>query len=86
MSDAESLNDMSITSMVPVTKVKTGWENLVWIVLCALRAWNKPLSVRIQAVMLVLLGNLVKTTYANVQLAQSLILQSFEEEACIPQR
>ena len=51
-----------------------------------LRAWNKPLSVRIQAVMLVLLGNLVKTTYANVQLAQSLILQSFEEEACIPQR
>ena len=51
-----------------------------------LRAWNKPLSVRIQAVMLVLLGNLVKTTYANVQLAQSFILQSFEEEACIPQR
>ena len=36
MSDAESLNDMSITSMVPVTKVKTCWENLVWIVLCAL--------------------------------------------------
>ena len=51
-----------------------------------LRQWDDVLAVRVQAVVLVVLCDLVEAAYAQVHLAEALLLEGLEEQACVPQR
>lgn len=86
MRDSQRLNNMCITCVVPVTKVKTSRKDFIWIVVGLSRPWNTRLALRIYAKMFVYFGNFIEALDTEVELAQSLVFQRFKEETCVPHR
>ena len=86
VSDAQRLDYVRITGMVPVPQVEPAREDLVWVVLCLDGFRDERLSVRADAKVFVVCGYLVEAANAEVKLSKAFIFECLEEQACIAQR
>jgi len=86
MRDAKCLYDVCIACMMPITEIETTWEDLVWVVISLRRTRNNKLAICVEAVVPVMLLDLVKATDTKIHLTKTFLLKRFKEKDSIPQR